>query len=40
MLRKELRDKDIPHRTTIRNRVMEMWEKHVKDLEKDMQVRE
>ncbi|PPQ77048.1 hypothetical protein CVT26_007808 [Gymnopilus dilepis] len=37
MLRKELRDKDIPHRTTICNRVMEMWEKHVKDLEKDMQ---
>ncbi|PPQ71742.1 hypothetical protein CVT24_006506, partial [Panaeolus cyanescens] len=36
MLRKELRNSDIPHRTTIRERVIARWEKHLKDLENEM----
>lgn len=38
MLRKELHNKDIPHRTALRNRIMEIWQQHLKDLEKEMKV--
>ncbi|KAL4254558.1 Zinc finger BED domain-containing [Pleurotus pulmonarius] len=36
MLRDELKDSDIPHRTTIRNRVTEVWEAHLDWLEAEM----
>ena len=38
MLRKELRDSDIPHRTTIRNRILEVWDNHLDQLANAMQV--
>ncbi|SJL00252.1 uncharacterized protein ARMOST_03564 [Armillaria ostoyae] len=37
MLREELTDDDIPRRTQIRKRVMEIWEDHLKQLSKEMQ---
>jgi len=39
MLREELRDDDIPHRTYIRQRVGEIWEDHINDLEVEMNIR-
>ena len=38
MLREELRDEDIPRRTHIRQRVGEIWEDHISDLEIEMNV--
>ena len=38
MLRDELRDEDIPHRTTIRNRILEVWDNHLDQLANEMQV--
>ncbi|KAK0432827.1 uncharacterized protein EV420DRAFT_1695189 [Desarmillaria tabescens] len=38
MLREELTDDDIPRRTQIWKRVMEIWEDHLKQLSKEMQV--
>ena len=38
MLRKELKDSDIPHHTTLRNRIAEVIEEHIKLLEKEMNV--
>lgn len=38
MLREDLKDSDIPHRTTIRARVDETLEIHLKRLEDEMQV--
>ena len=38
MLRSELRDQDIPHRTTIRKRVMEVWDEHLDTLERELGV--
>jgi len=38
MLREELRDEDIPRRTHIRQRVGEIWEDHISDLEVEMNV--
>ena len=38
MLREDLKDSDIPHRTTICARVRETLEIHLKRLEDDMQV--
>lgn len=38
MLRAELRDTDIPHRTTLRTRIAEIFEDHLVRLEKDMLV--
>jgi hypothetical protein len=38
MLCEELRDDDIPHRTTIRNRVLEVWDEYLDQLTKEMQV--
>ena len=38
MLREELRDGDIPHRTHIRQRIGEIWEDHISDLEDEMKV--
>ncbi|KAK0437727.1 uncharacterized protein EV420DRAFT_1487004 [Desarmillaria tabescens] len=39
MLREELTDDDIPCRTQIWKRVMEIWEDHLKQLSKEMQVK-
>jgi hypothetical protein len=38
MLREELQDADIPHRTTIRKRVMEIFEDYLDQLADAMQV--
>jgi len=38
MLRTGLRNQDIPHRTKIRSRIMEIWELHIHDLKKKMRV--
>jgi len=39
MLRPGLCNQEIPHRTKLRSRIMELWELHVHDLKKKMQVR-
>jgi hypothetical protein len=39
MLREELRDSDIPSRTTIRKRVDEVLDQHLAQLKRDMAVR-
>ncbi|KAJ7185958.1 hypothetical protein C8R46DRAFT_881956, partial [Mycena filopes] len=36
LLREELKDSDIPHRTTIRKRILEVWNEHLDRLEKEM----
>ena len=36
MLWQELKKCDIPHRTSIHNRIMETWNKHMTELEKEM----
>jgi hypothetical protein len=38
MLREDLKDSDIPHRTTIRNRIMEIWDEHLDMLQDQMKV--
>lgn len=38
MLRTGLRNQDIPHCTKIHSRIMEIWELHIHDLKKKMQV--
>lgn len=38
MLREELKDKDIPHRTMLRKRIDEILEQHLIQLERDMSV--
>jgi len=38
MLREELKDSDIPHRTTIRKRIMEVWDEHLDMLQDQMMV--
>ncbi|KAJ6571335.1 hypothetical protein B0H19DRAFT_1346609, partial [Mycena capillaripes] len=38
MLRSELKDSDIPHRTKIRKRIIEMWDDHLTTLEAEMAV--
>jgi len=38
MLREELRDSDIPHHLTIRARIIEVWDEHLDDLQKEMKV--
>jgi hypothetical protein len=38
MLRSELRDQDIPHRTTIRKRIIEVWDEHLSTLERELGV--
>ena len=39
MLRKELRESDIPGRTTIRKRIEEVYEEHLEKLRGEMEVR-
>ncbi|KAK7064999.1 hypothetical protein R3P38DRAFT_2757574 [Favolaschia claudopus] len=39
MLRSELNDSDIPHRTKIRKRVIEIWDEHLANLESEMGIR-
>ncbi|KAJ7474133.1 hypothetical protein FB451DRAFT_997660, partial [Mycena latifolia] len=36
MLRAELKDSDIPHRTKIRKRIMEIWDEHLNTLQQEM----
>lgn len=38
MLREDLKDLDIPHRTKIRNRALETWDKHLDRLQDEMAV--
>lgn len=38
MLRGDLKDSNIPHRTTIRNRIMEIWDEHLDMLQDQMKV--
>lgn len=38
LLRSELKDSDIPHRTTIRNHVKDVWDSHMAGLETELQV--
>jgi hypothetical protein len=38
MLRPELRDQDIPHRTTIRKRVLEVLDEYIIELKSQLQV--
>ena len=38
MLHEELKDEDIPHWTTVRNRILEIWDKHLDQLANEMQV--
>ncbi|KAK7006945.1 HAT family dimerization domain-containing protein, partial [Favolaschia claudopus] len=38
MLRAELKDSDIPHRTKIRQRVMEIWDAHLDNVQAEMAV--
>lgn len=38
MLREGLRDEDIPHRTTVRNHILEVWDEHLDNLAEEMQV--
>jgi hypothetical protein len=38
LLRQELKDSDIPHRTHIRDRIMKMWDSHLEQLQSDMEV--
>ena len=39
LLRAELRDEDIPRRSKVRDRVMELWEEHTEHLKKEIEVR-
>jgi uncharacterized cupin superfamily protein len=39
LLREELKEKDIPGRTAIRNHIDKMQDEHLKTLEEEMQVR-
>lgn len=39
MLREDLRDEDIPHRTTIRARILQVWEEHLDKITEDLEVR-
>lgn len=38
MLRKDLKDSDIPHRTTVRNHIKEIWDEHLSGLEAEIKV--
>jgi len=38
MLREELKDSDIPHRSTIRKHVEEVWESYLDQLETELNV--
>lgn len=38
MLRAELKDSDIPHRTTLRNRILERLNEHFEKLKQEMAV--
>jgi hypothetical protein len=38
LLREEMKDSDIPHRTTIQTRILELLKSHFKTLEEDMKV--
>lgn len=39
MLRDELKESDIPHRTTIRNRILQLWDEYLDQLEEELGVR-
>lgn len=39
MLREELKDSDIPHRTSLREQILGAWNDHLDKLQEDMMVR-
>lgn len=39
MLRPELKERDIPHRTKIRKRIMELWNEYLEKLKNELKVR-
>jgi hypothetical protein len=39
MLREELKDSDIPHRTSLRQRILDVWNDHLDKLQEEMAVR-
>jgi uncharacterized Rmd1/YagE family protein len=39
MLREELKDSDIPHRTNLRERILDVWNDHLDKLQEEMAVR-
>lgn len=39
MLREELKDEDIPHRTQVRTRILEIWDEHLDRLADEMKVK-
>lgn len=38
LLRKDLKDSDIPHRTAIRSHIKTIWDQHLEQLEVDLKV--
>jgi hypothetical protein len=38
MLREELEESDIPHRTAVRDHIMEVWDEHLEALQNEMAV--
>ena len=38
MLREDLKDSEVPHRTTIRKRIMEVWDEQLDTLQDQMKV--
>ncbi|KAF7967999.1 hypothetical protein HWV62_32196 [Athelia sp. TMB] len=38
MLRQELRQEDIPHHTTLRNHIIQIWEEYLNKLSEEMKV--
>jgi hypothetical protein len=38
LLRKDLKDSDIPHRTAIRTQIKEIWDEYLNGLEDDLKV--
>ena len=39
MLREDLKDSDIPHRTSLREKILGAWNDHLDKLQEDMAVR-
>lgn len=38
LLRQDLKENEIPHRSVIHNRIKTFWEEHLTELESDMKV--
>ena len=39
MLREELKDSDIPHHTSLREQILDVWNDHLDKLQEEMAVR-